>query len=361
MYRGKVLLAISGGVDSTAAAVLLMQSGYYVEGATMRLWSDDIYSAEKCVEDSADVCAALGIKHRVLNYKNDFKDEIVSYFLREYQNGRTPNPCVLCNRRFKFGRFYRDALEDGFDFIATGHYARICESNGKKAVLRAAYQPKDQSYVLYNLKEEMLRHILFPLGDISKAEARAIAARHKLPSAESRESQEICFIKSDDYIDFLSRFGPPSPRGNFVDMSGNVLGEHRGITSYTVGQRKGLGITFGEPKYVVSINADDNTVTLGGNEDTYSSAVECRDFSFISDEYLKQFMKNNYSHAAYGGKIQAKIRYKGPLADADAVISDGVLRISFKAPQRAATPGQSAVLYSGDMLLGGGVIDHVIK
>ena len=368
MNRRKVLLAMSGGVDSSAAAVILINLGYYVEGATMRLWSDDEASTEKNIHGAAEICRMLGIKHHVLDYKDEFKDEIITYFLNEYQKGRTPNPCVMCNRLFKFGRFYNDAVSLGFDFISTGHYARIAERNGKKALVCAKYLQKDQSYVLYNLKQEMLEHIIFPLGDKSKEEARKAAADFNLPSADSPESQEICFIKNDDYIEFLNKFGRCAVKsGNFIDTSGNVLGQHNGITNYTVGQRKGLGVAFGEPMYVVSINAEDNTVTLGRNEDTYSSAALCSDFNFINDGCLKSIesYSNGFSskdrNIVQGAAVQARIRYKSPVADAYISISDKCLRVDFVKPQRAVTPGQSVVLYSGDELLGGGIIDSVIK
>ena len=372
MHIGKVLLAMSGGVDSSAAAILLMNSGYHVEGATMRLWSDNEEAAENTVGSAAEICKTLNIKHHVLDYRDDFKNEIVEYFLSEYHKGRTPNPCVLCNRRFKFGRFYNYAMSAGFDFISTGHYARIADENGKKAILIAKHIQKDQSYVLYNLKQDMLSHILLPLGDLSKNDVRKITAEFNLPSAESPESQEICFISNDDYIDFLNKFSTiKSQPGNFIDLSGNVLGRHTGITNYTIGQRKGLGVAFGEPRYVVSINPGDNTVTLGGNDDTYSSAVLCSDFNFINDDYLKYIsshasnsfssIDDEFSSYETQSAVQAKIRYKSTPADAYISIHSGNLRVDFKKPQRAATPGQSVVLYCGDKLIGGGVIESVIK
>ena len=372
MNCGKVLLAMSGGVDSSAAAILLMNCGYHVEGATMRLWSDNEEISESTISSAAEICKILNIKHHVLDYRDDFKNEIVEYFLNEYKNGRTPNPCILCNRRIKFGRFYDYAMSKGFDFISTGHYARIAEKNGQWAVLTSKHIQKDQSYVLYNLKQDMLSHILLPLGDLSKNDVRKVTAEFNLPSAESPESQEICFITNDDYIDFLNKFGAfKSEPGNFVDLSGNILGRHSGITHYTIGQRKGLGTAFGEPRYVVSINSVDNTITLGGNDDTYSSAVVCSDFSFINDDYLKYasfHLSNSCSYPGDGfssgdeqSAVQAKIRYKSSPADAYISINNGKLRVDFKKPQRAATPGQSVVLYSGEELLGGGVIESVIK
>ncbi len=350
MGAGKVLLAMSGGVDSSAAAVLLKEAGFEVEGATMRLWSDDMAGAEKSITGAKSVCSLLGIKHYVIDYADEFKREIVDYFLKEYKSGRTPNPCVMCNRRFKFGRFYDFAMSSGFDFMATGHYARIADNEGRKALIRARYPEKDQSYVLYNLKEEMLGHVLLPLGDMRKEDIRKVAEKNGLASANSPDSQEICFISDDDYAGFIRTYGGTSPEGNFISTNGEILGRHSGITNYTIGQRKGLGISFGEPLYVVEINHAENTVTLGKNSDTYACSVICSDYSFISRVPDPE------------EEISAKIRYSAPLSPAQVSFDDkGKMIINFAGPQRAAAPGQSAVIYSGEELLGGGVIEKCIR
>lgn len=349
MAHGKVLLAMSGGVDSSAAAIILKSAGYQVEGATMRLWSDGGNAAEQSIFAAKQSCSLLGIKHRVLDYEQEFKDEIVGYFIDEYKRGRTPNPCVLCNKRFKFGRFYCTALDMDFDYMATGHYARIADEGGRKILKTAKYAPKDQTYVLYGLRQDMLRHVLFPLGGYSKDEIRRIAAENGLPNAAASDSQDICFI-SGDYSEFIKKYGGiEAAEGNFIDTDGNILGRHCGITNYTIGQRKGLGIALGEPAYVTEINPAANTVTLGKNRDTYASAVACTDYNFIGN------MREMILCA------RAKIRYSSPLADCSAEVKDGVLRVNFTEPQRAAAPGQSVVLYDGERVLGGGVIDTVIR
>ena len=349
----KIMVGMSGGVDSSVAAYLLKKQGYEVTGVTFKLWADPTLESGCCsaddVRDAAYVCQQLGIPHYVLNYKDLFRQEVVGPFAEEYLRGRTPNPCISCNRYIKFGAFSHKLRELGFDLMATGHYA-CCgynEATGRWELKRAIHPEKDQSYVLYNLTQEQLAMLRLPLGEYSKPEIRAIAEESGLVVAKKPDSQDICFVPDGDYAAAIERLaGIKAPCGNFIDASGKVIGTHRGITHYTVGQHRGLGLSLPERRYVCSIDAENSTVTLGGSDELYSSTAEVRGFNWISGETPAEPIR-----------CTAKIRYRQPEQPATAIAhKDGSITIQFDSPQRAVTPGQAAVLYDGDTVLGGGEI-----
>lgn len=352
----KVLVAMSGGVDSAVTAALLKEQGYDIVGVTMKLRPDEymIEGAEgSCcslddVNDARRVANFLGFPHYVFNLSDMFTEYVIDYFVNEYYQGRTPNPCIACNKFLKFDELLRRALSLNMDYIATGHYAKISfNGNTGRYELRKAPSAKDQSYVLYNLTQHQLKHTLMPLGDYTKVQVRKIAQELGLPVAEKSDSQEICFVEKNDYADFIKRYkGSEAPSGNFISTDGEVLGRHKGITHYTIGQRKGLGIAFGKPMYVVAINKEDNTVVLGDEKESYCDELLADELNFISFDKLD-------------GEIsaEAKVRY---LAKSEkAVIApykEGVVRVRFEKPMRAITPGQAVVFYRGDEVLGGGTI-----
>ncbi len=348
---------MSGGVDSSAAAVLTLSRGYDCIGATMKLHSepDNINGRTCCTaedsEDARGVCAKLGINYYVFNFQSDFKKEVMDRFVRAYENGFTPNPCIDCNRYLKFERLYRRAGELGCGYIVTGHYARTeyNKKTGRWLLKKAVCAEKDQSYVLYSLSQEKLSHTLFPLGELkSKSEARRIAEEAGLLNAKKRESQDICFIPDGNYSEFIRRYtGKGYPKGKFIDRNGSILGEHNGIISYTIGQRKGIGISFNKPMYVTGKSAEDNTVTLGDEKDLYTGSFIVSDFNLISME--------NFPN--YPVKVTVKTRYSSRPAPAYAEDSGrGKVKITFEEPQRAIALGQAAVLYDDDIVVGGGTI-----
>ena len=354
------MVGMSGGVDSSVAALLLMEQGYEVVGVTLKLWDGDeeeaaCATADKgcCslsdIEDARMVCFRLGIPHYVLNFKDVFRRDVVDYFAEEYRKARTPNPCIACNRWIKMDGMLGKALAMGFDHIATGHYARILHNTatGRYELHRGLSGKKDQSYVLYSFTQHQLAHTLMPLGGMSKDKVRAIAAQHGLLTAGKPDSQEICFIPDNDHGSFLAKYtGETARPGDFVDSAGSVLGRHRGIWNYTVGQRKGLGIAFGVPMFVTAIDLEKNTVTLGPESDVFGSSLVADDMNYIEVPELSGDMA-----------VMAKIRYSAK--EAPAVISPmdgGRVKAVFGQPQRAITPGQSVVFYRGDSVLGGGVI-----
>lgn len=335
----KVLVGMSGGVDSSVAALILKNAGYEVAGATFRLLEDDSLLA---IEDAKRVADALNIPHYVFDFRKEFKESVTEYFLSEYTKGRTPNPCIMCNKNIKFGLFLSKAKELGFDAIATGHYAR---TDGEHLYM-AKNKAKDQSYVLYNLTKDMLPFIRFPLEDKSKTEIRAMAKWANLPVAEKPDSQDICFIPDKNTKGFLDAH-ISSEKGDFLDAHGKVLGTHEGITHYTVGQRKGLGLSLPEPLYVGRISAKENSVTLVKNEELYRDSLFVRDFNWVSGEEPR-----------FPGFLTCKIRYAHtPALCTAGSLPGGRVRIIFDTPQRAITPGQSAVLYDGEELIGGGIIE----
>ena len=353
--KGKlVVVAMSGGVDSSAAAALLKKEGYEVIGVTMRLWTegngDSPAPHRRCcsleeVEDARRVCQVLDIPFYVVNFEPQFQTYVVDYFCQEYLRGRTPNPCLACNKWIKFDFLLNRALTLGADYLATGHYARIERRNESYILLKGIDSAKDQSYVLYNLGQKELKHLLFPLGMYTKSEARRIAQETGLPVWDKTESQEICFVTDGDYHHFLSERSLTQP-GDIVDTEGKVLGRHSGIGFYTVGQRRGLGLVAHKPLYVLSIEPDSNRVVVGGNEQLLRNELIASEVSYVSGEPPQEPMD-----------VTAKIRYKSPEEKAKLYPQGRQARLIFEEAQRAITPGQAVVFYSGDVVLGGGIIE----
>ena len=347
MDKIKVLVGMSGGVDSSACAVILKNQGYEVIGATMRLIpnKDDEFN-KTAEEDAKKVCDILNIEHHILDFRKEFKESVIDYFVNEYINARTPNPCIACNKHLKFGLMYEAAKKMGIDFIATGHYAKISNNNGEYELRMSSAGNKDQSYVLYNLNQELLAHTLMPLGDYTKNEIRKICEDLKLPVANKSESMEICFVEDDDYVSFIKEYANYTPvPGKIKDTSGNVLGEHQGLINYTVGQRKGIG-AYGRPMFVLRLNTDTNELILGEKGMEFSDSLIAFDVNFLSDKFIEEPIK-----------VQAKVRYQA--SPADAVITpleDNTVKVEFIKPQRAVTPGQAVVFYDGDKVLGGGTV-----
>ena len=358
MNQKSVMIAMSGGVDSSVAAALLLEQGYNVTGVTMKLWQDDkvdrIVEGGCCsleaVDDARRVCDLLGIPHYVMNFSEDFKDKVIDYFIDEYINGKTPNPCIACNRHIKFDLLLNKAKAMNMDYIATGHYAlnEYDESTGRWLLKKSHAAAKDQTYALFNLTQDQLAHTLFPVGDFNdKAKTREVAQRLGLRVANKPDSQEICFV-DDDYGAYIEEKRPGSMKpGNFVDRNGKILGRHKGIINYTVGQRKGLGIALGKPAFVVSVNPKTNEVVLGENEDIFTDSLIAKDVNFIAIDKLESELK-----------VTAKIRYSAK--ESPAVISpDGDrVMVKFYEKQRAITKGQAVVFYDGDTVVGGGIIDN---
>lgn len=349
----KALIAMSGGVDSSVVAYLMKKSGFECTGATMRLFSNGdvgIRSKTCCslddVEDAKAVCFKLGIPHYVFNFTDDFSAEIIDKFVVSYINGETPNPCIDCNRYMKFDRLLKRAETLGYDCLVTGHYVRTEEKNGKILLKKAADGSKDQSYVLYNLTQDILRRVAFPLGSLKKSDVRGIAEENGFVNAEKRDSQDICFVPDGNYARVIEERNGQVSEGNFVDPDGKILGRHKGIIRYTVGQRKGLGISSDSPLYVCKILPESNNIVLGKDKELYSKELIAGDFNWISGEVPER----NF-------RAKAKIRYKQQEKDASVtVLDDGNVKIIFDEPQRAVTRGQAAVLYDGDTVLGGGRI-----
>lgn len=343
----KALVAMSGGVDSSVAAYLMQQAGYEVTGVMMKLFDN---SGSDNADDARKVAERLSSGFEVFDMRSDFRSEVIDKFVAAYERGETPNPCVFCNKRLKFDELYVAAGGEGV--IATGHYAIIeyDEAAGRYKLKKAVNPEKDQSYVLYNLTQEQLARTAFPLGALSKDEVRRIADEQGFVTAHKSESQDICFIPDGDYAGFIERYtGKTYPAGDFVDEEGNVMGEHRGIINYTIGQRKGLGLALKKPAYVLELDTEHNRVILGDNEDLFKRELTAHAFNWVSME------------APSGPfRASARIRYKHREAPAEIIpLAAGAdaVRIVFDEPQRAPTRGQSVVLYDGDYVLGGGIID----
>ncbi len=347
---------MSGGVDSSVAALLLHRQGYEVIGVTMRLWTverDDVpaHSKRCCsvedVQDARRVCQTIGVPHYVQNFEREFQAHVVDYFVEEYDRGRTPHPCLACNDKIKFDFLLRRAIFLDADYIATGHYARIRNGGASYRLLKGADSAKDQSYVLFTLTQPELSRLLFPVGEYPKARIRELAAEAGLPVADKPDSQEICFIPDDNYRAFLADRTRPQP-GDFIDTEGAVLGRHPGVQFFTIGQRRGLGLDGGpsKPRYVVKIDAPANRVTLGDHDDLYRSQMWASRINFPSELAVGE-----------SRKVTAKIRYKASESPATVTLHDGYAEIRFDEPQRAVTPGQAVVFYSGDELVGGGIIE----
>jgi len=346
------MIAMSGGVDSSVAALLLRQSGYDCMGATMQLFSPEQIGICPPTEDTRDarrIAELLGIPFASYDCSEAFRRHVIDYFIDTYRNGGTPNPCVVCNRAMKFGHLLELARAAGCDRIATGHYARIEHGENGRYLLRTAIDTsKDQSYVLWQLTQDQLAHTLFPLGELKKSEIRALAEENGFINAQRRDSQDICFIPDGNYVGFIERNTDlRAETGNFIDQSGTILGQHAGHLRYTIGQRKGLGIAFGKPTYVCAKDAAHNTVTLGSNEDLFSRELTAHSINLIACDRLD-----------HPTRVLAKVRYKASPALATVEQLDGDrLSVRFDAPQRAICPGQSVVLYDGEYVLGGGIID----
>ena len=349
MSKGKVVIGMSGGVDSSVAAYLLKQEGFDVTGVTMRFWREEGSSPDTSVNDAASVAEQLGIPHSVVDFRDRFREKVVDYFTGEYINGRTPNPCLVCNRYLKWEALLSFADSIGAVGIGTGHYARILHlPNGRFSVAKAAASSKDQSYALYMLTQEQLGRTLMPVGEYSKDEIRNIAKDAGLVVASRPDSQEVCFIPDKDYASFIERYsGVHSEPGHYVDSQGNVLGTHQGITHYTVGQRKGLGIAFGEPRFVTALRPETCEVVLGTDKEVWSSSLKCKDVCLMSVDRIDGDMQ-----------VMAKIRYNhsGSAAIIHPVQEDGTMRVDFPEPVRAVTPGQAVVFYEDGHVLGGGTI-----
>ncbi len=348
----KALIAMSGGVDSSVAALLTTQKMESI-GCTMRLYSlpDDVSDSQRSccsledVEDARFVCYKLGIPYYVFNFSYDFEEKIIKKFVDSYIKGITPNPCIDCNRYMKFNKLFDRMKQLECNYVVTGHYARIEQKDGKYILKKAIDDTKDQSYVLYSMTQYELSHTLFPLGNLTKNKVREIAEKNGFANAQKKDSQDICFVPDKDYASFIEKYSKKVNPGNFIDKNGEILGTHKGIVHYTIGQRKGLGISSSSPLFVCDINAKNNTVTLGQSEDLFSTEAKVSDFHLISGDELKNEIK-----------CKVKTRYRQKEQDATVYPTEYGAKIIFESPQRAITRGQAAVLYDGDIVLGGGVI-----
>ncbi|MDE7210071.1 MAG: tRNA 2-thiouridine(34) synthase MnmA [Lachnospiraceae bacterium] len=355
--RGSVVVGMSGGVDSSVAAYLLKEAGYEVIGVTMQIWQERDVLEDECeggccglraVEDARRVCMELGIPHYVMNFRREFKQNVIDYFVQEYAAGRTPNPCIACNRHVKWEALLHRAIGIGADYIATGHYARLERLGNGRYTLRASVTAgKDQTYALYNLTQEQLARTLMPVGEYTKEAVRELARRAGLPVANKPDSQEICFVEDNDYAGFIEDYmGKAFLPGNFVDRQGNVMGRHKGIIHYTVGQRKGLGLSLKEPAFVLEIRPRENEVVLGYGREIFAKGALANQINFMSREGIQD-----------GILVTAKIRYNHKGAAARLYMrGEDAVYCEFLEEQRAVTPGQAIVFYEGEYVLGGGTI-----
>ncbi|MCT4612020.1 MAG: tRNA 2-thiouridine(34) synthase MnmA [Clostridia bacterium] len=351
-----VVVGMSGGVDSSVTAYLLKKEGYNVIGVTMKTHDTGLEEIEdSCcgltgINDARRVCDMLEIPHYVMNFKKEFKEDVIDYFIEDYRNGYTPNPCIACNKHIKWEALLRKAKALGADYIATGHFGKIeqDENNGRYFIRKSDADRKDQSYVLYNLSQDQLKHTLMPLGNgYTKEKVREVAKEMGLSVANKPDSQDICFVPDGDYVKFITENSDIDVNpGNFVNKKGEILGRHKGIIRYTIGQRKGLEIAFGEPMYVIDINTDTNEVVLGTKDEVFSNIVYATELNFAPFDKLEGEMT-----------LEGKIRYSHkPSKCKIYMVSDNVLKCEFEEPQRAVTPGQAIVFYDGDIVVGGGRI-----
>ena len=355
--KKKAMVAMSGGVDSSVAAYLIKEGGYDTIGVTMKLFDNDtacISRDNMCctlddVEDARSVANRLGIKYYVFNFQDDFENEVIKRFIDAYERGETPNPCIDCNRYIKFKRLFRRGIELEQDYVVTGHYAlaEYDKASGRYLLKRSRDRKKDQSYVLYSMSQEQLSHAMFPLGEMTKDEARDIAEAQGFINARKRDSQDICFVPDRDYSSFIrNHTGKDYPEGDFVDKEGNIIGTHKGLINYTIGQRKGLGLALPEPLYVIEKDIENNKVILARNEDLFSKTMEVADLNWIAIPGLEKDIT-----------ASAKIRYSQNLSKCRIIpISEDRVLLEFEEPQRAPTPGQAAVFYDEDVVIGGGTI-----
>lgn len=349
-----VVLGMSGGVDSSVACHLLKEQGYNVIGVTMQIWQDDGRDVcetnngccgLKAVDDARRVAEMLDVPFYVMNFKEEFKDNVIDYFVDEYVKGNTPNPCIACNRYVKWESFLQKSMLLGADYIATGHYANIEEVDGRLALKMSKTSAKDQTYALYNLTQEHLKHTLMPVGQYTKDEIRDIATKIGLNVANKPDSQEICFIPDNDHGRFIEEKVGKSTIGNFVDKEGNILGKHKGIYNYTIGQRKGLGLSLGRPIFVTDINKDTYDITIGDNDELFKTELFANQINYMKTLSFDE-QKDYY----------AKIRYSAKPAKCRVSVKDDVMHITFFEPQRAITRGQAVVVYDGEYVAGGGTI-----
>lgn len=357
MNEKKALIGMSGGVDSSVAALLMQMAGFSCIGATMRLFGNDVLGQDQestcCslddVEDAKSVARRMGIPHYTFNFQDDFREKVMEPFVRAYETGLTPNPCIECNRHLKFEHLLRRALELGCEYTVTGHYAQISYDNatGRYLLYKAVDSTKDQTYFLANLTQEQLKHTAFPLGSLTKAQVREIAQEHGFINAKKHDSQDICFVPGGDYLAFMERYtGKHYPAGDFLDLEGRKVGTHKGAVAYTLGQRKGLGLAMGAPVYVCRKDMAANTVTVGPNEALFTKTLWAADWNWIPFESLLE-------------PITVTVKTRHTQHEAEATVypeADGIARVEFEVPQRAVTPGQAVVLYYGNLVVGGGTI-----
>ena len=353
----RVLIGMSGGIDSTVAAILLLEQGYELVGATFRTFDPSPIAnsqspncaSEQSILDAQHMAATLGFEHHILDFRDTFREHVIANFVSEYAHGRTPNPCVMCNSHIKWGKLMQAAEQYGCDLIATGHYAQIADYRGHTYLKNAVDTHKDQTYFLWMLTEENLRHTIFPLGGLTKTEVRQIALNHGFEALSTKaESQEICFVPNNDYRTFLAEQGISVPQGEYVDHQGKILGMHQGYCHYTIGQRRGLDLPMGERVFVTGICPEKNEVVIGKNEDIFTTKVLCDRVNFMAVEDLpnprRAFAKIRYNHKGEYCMLEK--------------MADGKVLCTFEQPVRAATPGQAVVFYDGEYVLGGGTILH---
>ena len=347
MENKKVLLGMSGGVDSSVSALLLKQAGYEVIGATMELFCGSSCCNINTYIDAKNVCNSIGIPHFTYNYQKEFKEHVIDDFVNCYKNCLTPNPCIECNKYMKFGLMYEKAKELGCNYIATGHYARTeySEEYGRWVLKKSNAGKKDQSYVLWNIPKDLIEHVVFPLADFdNKEQIRAIARENNLKVANKPDSEDICFVPDGNYKKFLENNSDIKPKeGNIVNSKGEILGKHTGLYNYTIGQRKGLGISYKAPLFVIGFNAEKNEVIVGEEHELYTKEAYVKDVNLLLFDEIKEELE-----------VDVKTRYSTNVARATIIQNNEKIKITFKEPQRAITPGQSAVFYMGDIVIGGG-------